>query len=196
MRAFTMAVVAGLAVALFSVNTSADQPRESFVGSWKGKRLVIRRTLTTLVYNERSRRGTLHRNRRAGLTVASPLANPYLRFFGREPGHDIVARDPQELLDLIAVSYPRDEFGDGRVYPRVEPLMMVRYEPGGALIVKSVHVERDRVHLDFESADNGRPSGAVTALTIQWPIDLSPTLIEAPIIDALIRQFVDRPAAQ
>src|SRR5262249_62000045 len=93
MRAFTMAVVAGLAVALFSVNTSADQPRESFVGSWKGKRLVIRRTLATLGYNERSRRGTLHRSRLAGLTVGSPLANPNRRLFGREPGHDLLAPD-------------------------------------------------------------------------------------------------------
>jgi len=48
--------------------------------------------------------------------------------------------------------------------------------------------------LSFESLTDHAPAEhQATALTIQWPIDLSPALIEAPIIDALIRQFVDLP---
>ena len=193
MRIITRPVLVCLVAALLGVTAHAGQPRREFVESWRGRRVEIKRTLVTLVYDERGRLGRTYRNRRAGLTVITPLAGSYFQFDGRDSEQDIAARDPQQLVERIDASYLRDEPLDGGFFHRIEPHTIVRYESGASLVVRDVRFDRDRVRLLFESGADADPAGGVaTALTIQWPTDFSYSLVEAPLIDALIRQFVER----
>jgi hypothetical protein len=194
MRIITRPVLVCLVTALFGVTAHAGQPRREFIESWRGRRVEVKRALVTLVYDERGRLGRISRNKRAGLTVVTPLAGSYYQFDGRDSEQDLAARDPEQLVERIDASYLRDEPLDGGFFRRIEPRTIVRYEPGGALIVRDVRIYRDRVRLSFDTLSDDDPAGRVgTELTIRWPTDLSYTLTETPLIDALIRQFVERP---
>ena len=180
-----------------AVGAAADPARKSFVDSWVGKRVEVKRTLYTLVFNERGRLGKTYRSKREGLIVVTPSAGSYFQFDGRDSEQDIIARDPQQVMDRIGESYRRQESLEIGFYLRIEPLLVVRYEAGGALVVKDVKIDRNRVRLSFGSLSADSPAGEIaTGLTVQWPTDLSPSLTERPLIDALIRQFVDEPASR
>jgi hypothetical protein len=186
-------VLASLVALSPATAAHADQPRKAFVDSWLGRRVAVSRTLVTLVYNERGRFKKIHYGKREGLVVVTPSAGVYFQFDGRDSEQDIIARDPQQVMDRIGQLYQRDEPVDGGFFLRVEPRLLVRYERGAPLLVTSVRVDRDRVRMTFGSlAEDAIPGEIATALTIQWPTDLSPYLTEAPIIDGLIRQFVER----
>jgi hypothetical protein len=193
---------AALAILLASslvaaAGAEADQARKSFVDSWLGKRVDVKRTLYTLVFNERGRLGKTYRSKREGLIVVTPSAGSYFQFDGRDSEQDIIARDPQQVMDRIGELYRRQESLEIGFYLRIEPLLLVRYEAGGALVVKEVRIERNRVRLTFGSLSADAPAGELaTGLTVQWPTDLSPALTERPLIDGLIRQFVDDPASR
>lgn len=185
-------VLAILLASSIGVAAGADQTRKSFIDSWQGRRVEVKQTMYTLLYNERGRLGKSSRSKREGLTVVTPSAGTYLQFDGRDSEDDIVARDPQQVIDRITESYRRQEALEIGFYLRIEPMLLVRYEPGGALIVKEVRVDRDRVRVSFASVADDAPAGELaTGLTIQWPTALSAALTERPLIDALIRQFVD-----
>ena len=175
----------------------ADQTRKSFVDSWLGRRVEVKRTLYTLVFNERGRLGKTYRSKREGLMVVTPSAGTYFQFDGRDTEQDIIAREPQQVMDRIGELYRRQESLEIGFYLRIEPLLLVRYEAGGALIVKDVRIDRNRVRFSLGSLSADSPAGELaTALTVQWPTDLSASLTERPLIDALIRQFVDDPASR
>jgi len=71
----------------------------------------------------------------------------------------------------------------------VEPLMLVQYTPGVALVVKKVQIDRDRVRLYFHK--DGQAELATT-LTVKFPTPLSNELTESPLIDDAISRFVTR----
>ena len=71
----------------------------------------------------------------------------------------------------------------------VQPVMLMRYEPGVELIVKNVRVERDRVRLSFHK---DRKAELATTLTVQWPVPLSKELTESALIDDVLTRFVSR----
>jgi len=191
MRIFAKAVLVCLVAALLGVTAHARQPRREFVDSWRGRRVEIKRTLITLVYHERGRLGRIYRNKRDGLTVVTPSAGAYFQFDGRDSEQDIIARDPQQVVERIGGAYQRDEPVETGFYQRIDPQLIERYEPGGALVVRDVRIDRDRVRLSFENPATDSPAGQIaTWLTVQWPKDLSVALTEAPLIDALIRQYV------
>ncbi len=194
-----IATIAGLVVAssISLVAGGADQARKSFVASWQGKRVAVKRTMYTLVFNERGKLGKTYHAKREGLTVVTPSAGIYCRFDGRDSEGDIVGREPQEVVDQITQSYRRQLSLDIGFYLRIEPLLIVQYQPGGELLVTDVRLDRERVRLSFASVASDVPPGELaTALTIQWPTNLSPALTERPYIDGLIRQFVDDGASQ
>ena len=84
-----------------------------------------------------------------------------------------------------------------RAYRKLEALKIRRYDPGFALRVLDVRVERDQVRFEFA---NPGGTDTVTGITIKWPAPLSPSFEERDAIEAVIRQFVEandlaRPAA-
>ena len=187
-----IAALAILLAASFPVAAGSNQTRKSFVDIWQGKRVAVKRTLFTLVYDERGKLGRTYKGKREGLMVVTPSAGTYFQFDGRDSEQDIASSDPQQLMDQISELYRRQTSLEIGFYLRIEPLLLVRYEPGGALVVKDVRVDRSRVRISFASvAGDAPPDQLATALTVQWPTDLSPSLTERPLIDALIRQFVD-----
>lgn len=192
LRTFPAAVLVIASVAAVGAVGAADPGRKAFADSWRGKRVEIRKTLFTLVYNERGRLGKVYHDKREGLTVAGPSSGMYFQFDGRDSEQDIVANDPQQIVERIGEVYRRQEALEIGFYLRIEPLLIMRYEAGGALVVKDVQVDRNRVRLAFGSLAPDAPRDeTATTLTIQWPADLSPGLTERPLIDGLIRQFVD-----
>ncbi len=183
--AVMLSLVAGAA-------TGADPARKAFADSWRGKRLAVKRTLFTLVYNERGKLGKIYRDRREGLVVTTPSAGSFLQFDGRDGEQDIAAREPQQIIDRIGESYRRQESLEIGFYLRIEPQIVVRYEPGGALAVREVRVERSRVRLLLGSVAADAPADQIaTGLTVQWPADFSPAFTEAPLVEGLIRQYVE-----
>jgi hypothetical protein len=187
----TRIAAAALIVALSpGVGTGADQPRKAFTEAWRGRRVEIKRTLYTLVYNERGKLGKVHHDKREGLLVVTPSAGSYLQFDGRDSEADISGRDPQQIVDRIGEVYRRSEALEIGFYLRIEPTLVATFPPGGTLVVKDVAVERNRVRLTFASTAADAPADQVaTGLTIQWPTDFSPNFTERPLIDGLIRQF-------
>src|SRR5262249_9642635 len=195
MRTAALAVL--VLVSSIPLAAGAGPGRKSVIASWLGKRVVVRRTMHTLVFNERGKLGKTYHAKREGLVVVTPSAGTYCRFDGRDSEGDIVGREPQEVMDQITATYRRPLSLEIGFYLRIEPLHIVQYAPGGELAVTDVRVDRDRVRLSFGSVAPDVPPGELaTALTIQWPTNLSPALTERPHIDGLIRQFVDDGASE
>jgi hypothetical protein len=194
-RNFWSFVALAVAVAITRAAAS-DNGRELFTKSWEGRTIVVKRTLYTLVYNERGRLGTTRRNRRAGLVVVTPFSGTYLQFDGRQSEDDIVDQDPQRLMDTVKTTYRSDAL-DVREYQKVEPIVLTRYEIGAELVVTGVSIERDTVRLLLNHPrsveDGGEPS---TALTVKWPTPLSKALSERDAVESLIAQFVGLQVAQ
>jgi hypothetical protein len=192
-KAFRRRLMA-VAVALMSagaVVTAGDRPQQSFVKTWQGRRVIVRRPLFSLVYNERGLLGNTHSGRRDGLTVVTPSEGTYLQFDGRQGRDDVVGRDPQSMVRAVAAAYEGDSL-DVRQYRRVEPLLITRYDPGVELVVASVRLDRDTVKLGFvqESGPDG-DDAPVTSLTIKWPVPLSKSFSERAIIEQLILPYVN-----
>jgi hypothetical protein len=98
------------------------------------------------------------------------------------------------VVEAIGRSYRRSQLLEMGSVHTIEPVVVVQYEPGVALIVSNVEVKRDRVRLLFaacDPADDAARDGVATALTVKWPITLSNSLSERAEIEKLIRQFVD-----
>jgi len=171
--------------------SAGDRPQESFVKTWQGRRVVVRRTLFSLVYNERGLLGNTYSGKRDGLTVVTPSEGAYLQFDGRQGRDDVVGHDPQGMIRAVAEAYDGDAL-DVRQYRRVEPLLIARYEPGVELLVDRVRLGRDTVKLSF--VQRGGPDGddvPVTSLTIKWPVPLSKSFSERALIEQLILPYVD-----
>ena len=186
--------LAALAIALastVSVLTAADRPQRVFARDWEGKHVIVKQTLSTLVYNERGLLGNTASAKREGLTVVTPSEGTYLQFDGRQGQDDIVGRDAQRLVDQVVEAYSRNSL-DVRAYRKIEPLAIARYDAGVELVVRSVRMDRDTVRLSF--VQMAGPEGAddqVTSLTIKWPLPLSRSFAERDNIEKLIRPFLD-----
>jgi hypothetical protein len=192
-----VAAVAIIVAASASVLRAADPSRKAFVESWRGRRVEIKRTLFTLVFNERGKLGKVYHDKREGLVVVTPSSGACLQFDGRDGEPDIAATDVQQVVDRIGESYRRQQALDIGFYLRIEPLLVVRYEARGTLVVKDALVERSRVRVLFASlAPDVPPDEIATALTVQWPTDFSPAFTERPLVEGLIRQYVGEPAAR
>src|SRR5438270_14069536 len=77
--------LAAVAIAFSATGAGAvDNPRQLFTKTWEGRTVALKRTLYTLVYNERGRFGATRRNRRDGLVVVTPFSGTYFQFDGRQ----------------------------------------------------------------------------------------------------------------
>jgi hypothetical protein len=169
---------------------AADRPQQLFVKEWEGRRVVVTRTLFTLVYNERGLLGNTASGRRDGLTVVTPFEGTFFQFDGRQGRDDVVQRDLRGMVDAVADAYSPDSL-DVRKYRKIEPVMIARYDAGVELVVSSVRLSRDGVKVTFAlPGDAPSADAAVTSLTVKWPMPLSKSFSEREPIENLIGGFL------
>jgi hypothetical protein len=190
-RRHVVAVAVSIWCATVAVGAT-DKPLKAFEKDWEGRRVVVRRSLYSLVFDEASRLGGLKPHRKAeGLTVATPSSETYYLFPGRRGQAEIVDRDPNRLLDQVRRRYERGVYLDIGTVSTVAPIMVTYYPAGAELVVRDVTVDRDRVRLVLHNAQPGTPENVPTSLTIQWPTLLSSGFTERAKIEALILEFID-----
>ena len=184
-----LSVITIMIAAATVVLPAADSGKKDFVAAWQNRSVVLKRTLFSVVYDERSRVLPLwkHGGRVAGLTVGTPGATYYQFEARREAEEDILANDPNVILSTLRDQYRRSEYLDIGHVQDVEPLMLVRYEPGVELVVKKVQIERDRVRLLLHK---NRASDLATTLTVKWPVPLTKELTESAVIEDVITRYV------
>ena len=85
--------------------TASEDPQRTFTKRWEGKRVVVKQSLFTLVYDERNRIGHYSR-KRDGLIVVG-LSGAHLQFNGRDSESDIIEQDPDRLADVVRNTYVR-----------------------------------------------------------------------------------------
>jgi hypothetical protein len=184
--AITIAVAAATVVL-----SAAESGKKDFITAWQNRSVVLKRTLFSVVYDERSRVLPLwkQKGRVAGLTVGTPSATYYQFEARRDAEEDVLANDPNVILSTLRDQYRRSEYLDIGNVQDVEPLMLVRYEPGVELLVKKVQIERDRVRLLLHK---DRSNDLATTLTVKWPIPLTNELTESAVIEDIITRYVTR----
>lgn len=175
-----------------SLHAAERSGRKAFQNAWVGRSVVVKRVLYSVVYDERSRVLPLvkHRDRVSGLTVVTPTGASYYQFDARRNSEeDIVDQDPNGIVSKLRKQYVRDMHLDIGNVQDVEPLMLVRYSPGVAFIVRKVQIDRDRVRLYFHKDGE---ADLATTLTVKFPTPLSNELTESPLIDDALTRFVAR----
>lgn len=184
----SLVLVAALAAAA-TVVSAADSGQRLFEKRWAGRRVVVKQSLYTLVFNERGRGNDVRAGRRAGLTVVTPFNGIYFQFDGRRHVDDVVERDVQRIPKSVKTAYLKDHPLDEGWFQDVDPIMLARYDAGVELMVRAAHVDRDTVRLDLvQPANSDEEVG--TSLTIKWPAPLSKSFSERDNVEALIRQFL------
>jgi hypothetical protein len=166
--------------------------RKAFQAAWVGQSVVVKRVLYSVVFDERQRALPIvkRRDRVTGLTVATPTGTSYYQFEARrESEKDIIAHEPEGVVSQMRDQYLRSRHLDTGAAQDVEPVMLVQYAPGAALVVGKVQIDRDsvRLYLYMDGA-----ADLATTLTIKFPLPLSKELSEAALIEDAIGQFVAR----
>jgi hypothetical protein len=178
---------------LISVETlvAADSPQRAFASDWQGRTVVIRQRLFSLVYNERGKMGHIYNGRREGLTVVTPQHGVSYEFAGRQHRDDVVVHDPSAIVDEVDRAYVGDalEVSGAR---KIEPLTVVRYDPGGELVVTRAEVLPDGVRLSFAQRNGPDGDDPVTSLTVRWPLPLSKSFSERQGIEQVIERYVEK----
>jgi len=167
---------------------SADTNQKAFEKQWTGRRVVLKRTLYSLVYHERGRGGEPHLGR-SGLMVVTPFTGTYFQFDGRRHVDDVVELDFQKMINSVRAAYRRDRVLDEGWVQDIDPVLVERYEPGGEMLVRVARVERDVVRLELMKTAGTGDEG-VTSLTVKWPLILSKPFSERGNVEALIQQFL------
>ena len=180
-------------VAAASLQASERSGKKAFQNAWVGRSVVVKRALYSVVFDERNRVLPIikHQDRVSGLTVVTPTGTSYYQFDARRDSEkDIIDRNPNGIVSEMRKQYFRsvslDDIGTDR---DIEPLMLVQYSPGVALIVRKVQIDRDRVRLYFHKDGEAE---LATTLTVKFPAPLSNELTESPLIDGAITRFVIR----
>ena len=190
MRPVLILLVALAAAA--SLHAAELSGKKAFQSAWVGRRVVVKRVLYSVVFDERSRVVPLikHRDRVSGLTVVTPTGTSYYQFDARRDSEeDIVEQDPDRIVSEMKKQYFRSMHLDNGAVQDIEPLMLVRYSPGVAFIVRKVQIDRDRVRLYFHKDGE---ADLATTLTVKFPTPLSNEFTESPLIDDALTRFVTR----
>ena len=187
--AVTLVVALAAAASLHAAQRSG---KKAFQAGWVGRSVVVKRTLYSVLFDERSRLLPIvkHRDRVTGLTVVTPTGTSYYQFDARRDSEeDIIDHDPNRVLSQMRSQYVRSKHLDIGTVDEIEPLMLVRYAPGVEFIVKKVQIDRDRVRLFLHKAGE---DDLATSLTVKFPTPLSDELTESSLIDAALSLFVVR----
>jgi len=182
-----------LLVVCAGVVTSAgaeQSNKKAFLNTWEDRGVALKRTLYSVVYDERRRflPVTKQQGKVAGLTVATPSDIYYQFEARRDTEDDIVGRDPNAIVTALRAQYRRSTHVEIGNVKDVEPVVLVRYEPGVVLFVRKVQIERDRVRLMLHN----QAGEEATTLTVKWPVPLSKDLTESAIIERVLDKFLLR----
>lgn len=164
--------------------------KKAFLNAWEDRGVALKRTLYSVVYDERRRflPVTKQQGKIAGLTVATPNDIYYQFEARRDTEDDIVGRDPNAIVTALRAQYRRSTHVEIGNVKDVEPVALVRYEPGVVLFVRKVQIERDRVRLILHN----KAGDEATTLTVKWPVPLSKELTESAIIERVLDKFLAR----
>jgi hypothetical protein len=184
-------VVALLLLHSAAAVSAGDKPLKAFAKDWEGRRVVLKSTLYTLVYDEVGRFGATRRGKVEGLTVATPVSGTYYRFPGLQGQAEILDSNPKTLVDRVATQYRRSKHLEIGTVQMVDPVMLVQYSSGTELVVRSVQADRECVRLVLHKSESGAETDPATSLTVQWPTALSNEFTERTLVEALVLQFVD-----
>lgn len=198
-RSIVVALVGFLLIAASptaSTLRAADSPKDTFIRSWKGSRVVVKQALYTLLYTERGLTGNMSGARRDGLNVVTPFDGVYFQFDGRRSQEDIIERDPRRVQSAIATKYLKTAVLDIGTYPTIEAISLERYEIGFELVVSDIRIDRDTVRLMFRDPVSETKAETATTLTVKWPMPLSKSFTERSAIENLIRGFVEVQSAK
>jgi hypothetical protein len=174
-----------------SVLSAGENPQQAFAKNWEGRTVVLKQTLFTLVYDERSRIGMVREGKRDGLTVVTPSEGTYLQFDGRRGRDDIKETEPQRLKDMVATAYVGESLLALEASRTIEPIVINRHEAGVECVVRKILLSRYSVKLVFASSGIDGEQDQLTSLTVKWPVPLSKSLTERESIENLIRRFVE-----
>src|SRR5262249_10290188 len=131
-----------------SVIVSAESKQKAFENSWVGRHVVAKQALYTLVYKERSLRGSIQ-VKREGLTVVTPFAGTYFQFDGRHRVDDVTAHDIQKIAEAVRLAYEKDKLLDEGFNREIDPVMVARYDRGTELVVRAARLNRETVRLEL-----------------------------------------------
>lgn len=186
----TSRVLAAALIITFSTSTvvSAGDPLSDFTRTWNGRRVVVRSPLYSVLYDEVGRLGIHYRGKLAGLTVATHAGQHY-EFDGPGADEDIAEATPNDVMTQMSVRFHRSSQLELSNVKAITPRVLRQYDPGVALIVDSVKIERNRIRFEFSQSDAGTNAFA-TSLTIEWPAPLSREFRERGAIEAMLRRFV------
>ena len=194
MRYRAAIISTAFAAAAASLATAEPVDKKAFLSEWEERTVVVRQTLYSIVFDERSRILPIlkREGRVSGLTVATP-SEMYYRFDARRGSEeDIIERDPNRIVSALRKQYYRSEYLDIGSSQDVEAVLLVRYEPGVELLVRRVQIERNLVRLWLHK---DRKSDLATTVTVQWPAPLSKSLTEAALLDDVLTRFVAKTPA-
>jgi hypothetical protein len=182
-------LTAAIACAAFAAD-AAEKPVKLFAKEWEGRRVLLKRSLYSLAFDEVGKLGATWHGKAEGLTVVTPTSGTFYRFPGRQSQQDIVDADPNRLVDQVRTRYERTLHLEIGTVSSVSPVNLIQYAPGVELIVRSVQVDRVRVRLALHNPETDAGDLA-TSLTVQWPSPLSSAFTERSMIEALILQYVE-----
>ena len=168
--------------------TGAPDAMSEFTKNWNGRRVLVRKALYTVLYDEVGRMGMQYRGKLAGLTVATS-AGQYYEFDSPGSDDDIVEATPSLVVSEMTLRFHRAYHMDIGVVKTITPLLLRQFDPGVALIVDTVKVERNRVRLEFRQEDD-EEAGFATSLTVQWNAPFSNAFREREIVEGVIRRFI------
>ena len=167
---------------------SADTNQNAFKKNWVGRRVVVKGPLYSLVYKERSLRGSIHAGR-DGLTVVTPFAGVYFQFDGRHRVDDVIEHDVQKIAEAAKGAYIKVNLSSEGFTQVIEPVMLAHYDRGVELVVRAAEVNLDTVRLKLSLAADG-DDDVVTSLTVRWPAPLSKSFSERGDVEDLIQQYL------
>ncbi len=141
-----------------------------------------------MLYDEVGRMGKHYRGKLAGLTVATHAGQHY-EFDGPGSDEDISEPTPNEVMSQMSARFHRSSHLELSSVKAITPRVLRQYDPGVALVVDSVKVERNRIRFEFSETDDEK-EGFATSLTIEWPAPLSKEFREREAIENMLRRFV------
>lgn len=183
-----------LATALIIMSTAstvvgAGDALSDFTKGWNGRRVVVRSPLYSVLYDEVGRLGIHYRGKVAGLTVATHAGQRY-EFDGPGSDEDIAEATPNDVMTQMSARFHRSSHLELSSVKAITPRVLRQYDPGVALIVDSVKIERNRIRFEFSESD-AQKDGFATSLTIEWPAPLSKEFREREAVEKMLRRFID-----
>ena len=182
-----------IATALFVTcgvtSVSAGDAASDFARTWDGREVVVRSALYSVLYDEVGRLGKHYRGKLAGLTVATH-AGQYYEFDGPGSDEDIAEATPKAVMNQMGARFHRSSHLELSSVKAITPRVLRQFDPGVALVVESVKVERNRIRFEFTQSGDGKSEFA-TSLTVEWPSSLSKEFHERAAIEGMVRRFID-----